>query len=163
MSMDPKERRREGSRRARAALTKRSAAQKRRRNRNLLLGGGGLLALIAAIIASLALLTGGHNNGHSGGPGTVVPTQTPTQMSQPQLDAWTYNTSPPSSGLHLDYWAPWGLLGIPLATGEVIHNAEHGGVVVWYQPNDPTLAGHVSQLVTSMGEVLVSSQARIRM
>lgn len=38
---------------------------------------------------------------------------------------------PPTSGAHYDDWAPFGLYDEPVADGYVVHNLEHGGVVLW--------------------------------
>lgn len=37
---------------------------------------------------------------------------------------------PPSSGLHAALWADWGMYDIPVPNRYLVHNLEHGGVVV---------------------------------
>jgi hypothetical protein len=60
---------------------------------------------------------------------------------------------PPTSGNHFDAWLrPWGFQGDTLVPERAVHNMEHGGVVIWYQPNDPELAGKVNQLVRRTGD-----------
>ena len=34
---------------------------------------------------------------------------------------------------------------------QVVHNMEHGAVVIWYAPDDPALAGSVNGLVRELG------------
>jgi hypothetical protein len=43
-----------------------------------------------------------------------------------------HNTSPPTNGPHFYLWAPWGLHGDPVDQLQVVHNLEHGGIVVQY-------------------------------
>jgi len=43
--------------------------------------------------------------------------------------AW--KTFPPTSGTHIEIWAPFGLYDKPVPDGYVVHNLEHGGVAVW--------------------------------
>ncbi|MEX2598301.1 MAG: DUF3105 domain-containing protein [Dehalococcoidia bacterium] len=150
MAVDPRDKRREGSRRAQAARAKREQAKQKNRNRNLLFGGGGLLAIIA-VVASLALFSGGGED-----PGRVVSTQDPDHHPVGSLADFQYSSNPPSSGPHYNHWIrPWGFQGTPLVVGEVVHNMEHGGVVIWYQPDDATLAGQVNALVRDMGSTCI--------
>lgn len=45
-----------------------------------------------------------------------------------------YNSNPPTSGPHFTDWhKDWKFYDIALPTGGLIHNMEHGGVVVWYK------------------------------
>jgi Protein of unknown function (DUF3105) len=43
-----------------------------------------------------------------------------------------YSSDPPSSGPHVQDWAPWGFYDEPVEDGYVVHNLEHGGVALWY-------------------------------
>lgn len=38
---------------------------------------------------------------------------------------------PPTDGRHYNDWAPFGIYDEPIEDGFVVHNLEHGGVVVW--------------------------------
>ncbi|HZP71941.1 MAG TPA: DUF3105 domain-containing protein [Gaiellaceae bacterium] len=60
------------------------------------------------------------------GEGTHVPSLTSN-------DHW--NTDPPSNGQHYPIWAPWGFYTQAINPRYVVHNQEHGGVVVWWGPN----------------------------
>ena len=59
---------------------------------------------------------------------------------------------PPTSGSHDGISTPYGFLGQALIAESVVHNMEHGAVVIWYQPGDPDLAGDVNRLVRDLGE-----------
>ena len=43
-----------------------------------------------------------------------------------------YNSFPPSSGPHYQQPAPWGIYEDPIKQTILVHNLEHGGIVVQY-------------------------------
>ena len=47
-------------------------------------------------------------------------------------DKVNYNSYPPSSGYHYPVPAIWGNYSEPVDPKRVVHNEEHGGVIVWY-------------------------------
>jgi hypothetical protein len=51
----------------------------------------------------------------------------------PDFPHGPYNSNPPSSGAHTPYTAPWGVHERPIANEILIHNLEHGGVVIGYR------------------------------
>jgi hypothetical protein len=55
-----------------------------------------------------------------------------------------WNTNPPSNGQHYPEWAVWGFYTSPINPRMVVHNEEHGGVVVWWGSQVP--ASTVQQL-----------------
>ena len=55
-----------------------------------------------------------------------------------------WNTSPPSNGQHYPFWDIWGFYTQAQNPRKVVHNEEHGGVVVWWGPN--VAAGTVEKL-----------------
>ncbi len=48
-----------------------------------------------------------------------------------------YSTDPPASGDHYPIPGPWGYADRPLQTEAWVHNLEHGGVVILWQPGTP--------------------------
>lgn len=111
------------------------------------IGGSGFLGLIA-VVAVLAVVLGG-------GGGKAAPTEAVAKVmraagcsftavpshrypkGQPLhiskiTDKVTYNSYPPSSGYHFPTPAIWGDYSQPINPKLVVHNEEHGGVVVWY-------------------------------
>jgi hypothetical protein len=46
----------------------------------------------------------------------------------------TYNSTPPTSGPHYPYPAGWGIYKNPPADEFLVHNLEHGGVIISYNP-----------------------------
>jgi len=55
-----------------------------------------------------------------------------------------WNTDPPSNGQHYPLWAVWGFYTQPVNPRMVVHNQEHGGVILWWGTNVP--ASTVDQL-----------------
>src|SRR5262249_29126617 len=56
----------------------------------------------------------------------------PTLATKPH-----WSTFPPSAGGHYRLWANWGFYRRPVNPRMVVHNEEHGGVVVWWDPAAP--------------------------
>jgi hypothetical protein len=69
--------------------------------------------------------------GARGGYHLDVPT-----LTTPTKGLWS--TSPPSGGAHYPAWAVWGFYRTPVNPRQVVHNMEHGGVVIWWGPNVPS-------------------------
>jgi hypothetical protein len=55
-----------------------------------------------------------------------------------------WNTDPPSNGQHYPIWAVWGFYTDPINPRYVVHNEEHGGVILWWGSDVP--ASTVSDL-----------------
>ncbi len=62
---------------------------------------------------------------------------------------------PPSSGSHFAQQSAYGFQGDGMIPEEVVHNMEHGAVVLWYQPGDAELADKVYELVQAVGDQCV--------
>jgi len=45
---------------------------------------------------------------------------------------------PPSAGAHYPLWAVWGFYRTPINPRQVVHNEEHGAVVIWWGPKVPS-------------------------
>jgi hypothetical protein len=45
-----------------------------------------------------------------------------------------WSTFPPSGGSHYGLWAVWGFYTQPVNPRQVVHNEEHGGVIIWWGP-----------------------------
>ena len=56
-------------------------------------------------------------------------------LSTPTKGLWS--TSPPSGGAHYGLWAVWGFYRQPVNVRQVVHNEEHGGVIIWWGPKVP--------------------------
>src|SRR5690349_8808716 len=49
-----------------------------------------------------------------------------------------WNTDPPSNGQHYPIWAVWGFYTEAVNPRMVVHNEEHGGVILWWGKDVPT-------------------------
>jgi uncharacterized protein DUF3105 len=125
---------------------------------------GALVALVALFFAAQALgfIRPGPPpvdlNSPKFSPAGVVGVQSKNEGNShaPAGQTVTYGTNPPTSGSH---WAapagpvPWGIKETQLPREAVVHNMEHGGLVIWYKAltADETtkLKELVSQLRTS--------------
>ena len=105
--------------------------------------GRGSTALIAA--ALIAMLLGaapparaaGEKAPADGGPGRAVPTLGNEHVPSPSTPHIPYNTSPPTSGPHLQWVAKWGVHKTPILRELQVHNLEDGGVMVQYHCATP--------------------------
>jgi hypothetical protein len=48
-----------------------------------------------------------------------------------------WSTFPPSGGSHYQLWAVWGFYKEPVNPRQVVHNEEHGGVIIWWGQKVP--------------------------
>lgn len=105
-----------------------------------LLAIGGVL-LIGVSITVLVILLGSGPNPNTGvsqpdDGGAHVPDGA-TCRSEPascQLTAVPYSSVPATSGPMWNTPANWGVYSTPANESQVVHNLEHGGVVIWYDP-----------------------------
>ena len=151
MSMNDRQRRREGSLRAQAARASRIDARKRRQTRKSVYVVGGIALAVAVALGAFFVL-----RDTSPGLGFAMP-----QLSAGHAPPYIYRTDitiddlaarvPPTSGNHLGQTSPYGFLGGPVVPEAAVHNMEHGAVVLWYRPDDPDVAGAVNQLVRELG------------
>jgi hypothetical protein len=150
MAQDQRERRREGSRRAQASRQRRQDAHGQRKKQKYIYGGAGAV-IIAVVVALVVLLQGG-------GADLGFPVRTLGGVHSPPFDYvlgvvidGDPERVPPTSGNHLAQLSPYGFLGDTLIPESVVHNMEHGSVVIWYEPDNPEIAAQVNQLVRGLG------------
>ena len=64
----------------------------------------------------------------------------PTRIHVPEEQTVDYSTTPPTSGNHWDWWARCGFYDQGLPDERIVHNLEHGNIVVSYNlPSGPEL------------------------
>ena len=150
MAQDQRRQRREGSQRAQASRVKRQQARQQQQRRKYTYGGLAAVALAAVIALVVVLQGGGADLGHTVRSLGGVHTPPFDYVRDVVVDGEPERV-PPTSGNHLAQWSPYGFLGETLIPEAVVHNMEHGAVVLWYQPDDPVLAAQVNQLVRALG------------
>ncbi|MCV0403771.1 MAG: DUF3105 domain-containing protein [Chloroflexi bacterium] len=106
-----------------------------------LLAIGGVL-LVGVVIIVLVLLLGGAPNPNAGeslpNDGQEhVPVGTTCRSAAAPCGPDPYSTVPAASGPHWDPSgvANWGAYSTPQNETQLIHNLEHGGIVIWYDPD----------------------------
>ena len=60
----------------------------------------------------------------------------PTRSHVPEGVSVTYNTTPPTSGDHWDWWARCGFYPDGMPDERIVHNLEHGNIIVSYNLPD---------------------------
>ena len=122
-----------------------------------LLAIGGVL-VIGAVVIGLVLLFGSGPDPNAGvrmtDDGQTHVTDGASCRTDPaacELTADPYSSLPATSGPHWNTPTNWGVYETPQNESQVIHNLEHGGVVIWYDPEavDGDAVDSLSQYVTT--------------
>jgi hypothetical protein len=117
----------------------------------MLFAAAGLLGLAGVIV--LIVLTSRGGGGKSGAAGVATAmesagcTYQDVAIPKPPKGQTTHiatlaspvnwNTYPPAGGQHYGLWAVWGFYTEPVDPKQVVHDEEHGGVVLWWGPQAP--------------------------
>lgn len=110
-------------------------APRERRTVLYVLAIAGLGVVVLAGILALVAFSGG--DGGSAAIGSRYCTERsfpglqPAHRNTPEAKP-DYNSDPPSSGPHYAQWAPWQWYDDPVRQTILVHNLEHGGVVIQY-------------------------------
>jgi hypothetical protein len=100
-----------------------------------LLGIGGIL-LLGLVILLLVVLFGGGGTADPGGTGLRQADAGGTHIPEGQQGTG-YTSVPATSGQHWNSATspgPWGVYTTAQPQERMLHNLEHGGIVIWYQP-----------------------------
>jgi hypothetical protein len=137
-------------RRVQAPKRRTEAVDNERRTRMILYGAGGS-GLIALVVVLILVLAGGGSGGSGGGNLAALMKQAgctyqTVDASVPKgqdthVNSLTkklpWNTFPPSNGQHYPKWGVWGFYTQAVNPRMVVHNEEHGGVILWWGPQTP--------------------------
>ncbi len=110
----------------------------------LVIGGfavGGLAGL-----APSASDAAGSSNEYVEGVGEAHPIM-PTRQHVLEGQEVTYSTTPPTSGDHWDFWARCGFYEKGLPDERIVHNLEHGNIVVSYNLTAPEEVAQLKDLM----------------
>lgn len=112
-------------------------------------GASGLVAL-AAVIAVIALTTGGGGTVDATAVRAAMQAASCTYTEAPAKPLATggvhvatidtpvkWNTYPPAAGPHYGQTAVWGFYDEAAEPIRIVHNEEHGGVILWWGPETP--------------------------
>src|SRR5262245_35382802 len=145
-SVRPSRKDRRGQRREEERLRRLRATRRARTLRYATVG-----AVAVLLVLGLALLLG-PLSGLLGRGASAQGTQYPNQGQehvQPGQPHTAYNSNPPTSGPHYPDPLRWGVYDTPQPDEALVHNLEHGGIVVAYNCPDgcPALAQQLKDLV----------------
>ena len=156
MSTDtrPTRRERRDQRREEERIRREQQARRSRTTRLLALGGIALLVVLGAALAYRPLSDAMTRQAAQG---QMHPSQGSTHIAAGAAHE-PYNTNPPTSGPHYENWARWGVYDAPLIDEQLVHNLEHGGIVVHYNcPNGcPELVTQLKDLLASERKVILA-------
>ncbi len=115
--------------------TDQAAADRRKRMILYAVAASGLVGLAVAV-GVLAFAGGGSSSSgaleDAGCTVKTVPAQNARHIEKP-LKNFKYNTFPPTSGPHYGIQAPFDFYTEPVEQFRIVHNLEHGGVVIMYK------------------------------
>ena len=103
-----------------------------------LLAIGGVL-LVGVVLIALVLLMGGGPNPNEGltqpnDGGEHITDGVTCRAPEAPCGPDPYSSLPGTSGPHWTTPAAWGVYTTPQNESQLIHNLEHGGIVIWYDP-----------------------------
>jgi len=115
-----------------ATQQRKGRAVPRRGRRRWTIGAGIVAAVVvAAVVGWFAYRAQADLPGQKFADQGNLHVQTATDPHEP------YNSTPPTSGPHLPYIAPWGIHTRPILNELQVHNLEDGGVVIQYNCTCP--------------------------
>ncbi|MDQ2854177.1 MAG: DUF3105 domain-containing protein [Chloroflexota bacterium] len=128
-----------------------------------LLAIGGIL-LVGVMVLALLFLFGGTGPGDGGGAlGQHIHNDGQTHIPEGQQGG-PYSSVPATSGPH---WPPsattpaqWGAYTTAEPQERMVHNLEHGGIVIWYQPAKLDAAG-VAALTAFVNQQITTAQFKV--
>lgn len=113
---------------------------------------GGVAVVLLGIIAAIVLAAGGKEDNTDlaalAAAAGCEDVKNPPQEGRDHKPPFTYKTNPPTSGNHDGRWANTGIFSTAPPDANLVHNLEHGHVIIWYKPDlDPTILDGLKGLV----------------
>ncbi|HVF54382.1 MAG TPA: DUF3105 domain-containing protein [Actinomycetota bacterium] len=100
------------------------------------------IAVVVTLVVVLVLKDRGAKDapvGVAAGEAGCTAVETPEEQGQDHIEEGTqhppYSSNPPTSGPHYGSPADAGFYETPMAQETVVHNLEHGQIVIWYRPD----------------------------
>jgi hypothetical protein len=133
-----------------AKLERKERGRARDPRRRWTLGAGGAAAVVIAVVVGyFAYRAQADLPGQRFADQGNVHVQTATDPHEP------YNSTPPTSGPHLPYIAPWGIHTRPIPDELQVHNLEDGGVLVQYSCDCPEVAERLARIVRAYDRYVI--------
>jgi hypothetical protein len=111
-----------------------------------------VLAVVAVLVA---LVAGSRPNPNEG-----IAQPEAGRGHTPACTAGGYTSVPATSGCHDPSPVSWGVYTTPQLESTLIHNLEHGGIVIWYQP-DQLGAEQIEQLEDFVNTQVQSNRYKV--
>jgi hypothetical protein len=99
-----------------------------------LLVGGLILVVLVLILSSGPSASSGTQQPDAGGAHVRDGSACRASPATCGVASDPYTSLPGTSGPHWDTPASWGAYSTPQSESQLIHNLEHGGIVIWYDP-----------------------------
>jgi hypothetical protein len=124
---------------------RRAAEQRRREAQRKAARRGNLVTVLIALVvvaavAGIVLADRFESVGASAGEANCTGVETHEiegNNHAPETTDVAYETTPPTSGDHYEQPADAGFYTSPVAEEQLVHNLEHGQIVIWYDPGAP--------------------------
>ena len=119
----------------------------------LLFSASGIV-ILGAVLGFVAFSGGGGNSGTTAGISSKscveksYPGLAPKHLSNADQKV-KYNSFPPSSGPHYQTPAPWSIYTEPVQQTILVHNLEHGGIILQYGSVDQKTVGKIQSFYSS--------------
>ncbi|MEK7539617.1 MAG: DUF3105 domain-containing protein [Patescibacteria group bacterium] len=85
-------------------------------------------------------------------PGQGLETQGDDHVSQAEIEAFSYNSNPPTSGPHSSQVTAFGVYDSPIFNGYQIHMLEHGGILIQYNTDDQAVVDQLRELTRELSK-----------
>ena len=115
----------------------------------LLVIGGFSVGAVIGLLPGGSAGEAGSSNQYVGGIGEQHPIM-PSRQHLPEGQSVVYSTSPPTSGDHWDWWARCGFYGDGLPDERIVHNLEHGNIVVSYNLASDEEVGRLREVMDNL-------------
>ncbi len=139
------------------ALSRRLGAGRGGLDWRLLLIGGVLI--LGAMVLVVILLFGGSKGGGTSAVGLQQVDDGRGHVAEGTAGG-PYSSTPATSGKHWPTPANWGVYSTALPEERLLHNMEHGGIVIWYQPSKLDPAG-VAALTTWAQQQIATERFKV--
>jgi len=125
-----------------ATQDRKGRGQARRARRRWTLGAGVAAAVVVAVVVGYFAY-----RAQADLPGQKFPDQGNRHVQTLTDPHEPYNSTPPTSGPHLPYIAPWGIHTRPIPNELQVHNLEDAGVVIQYNCACPDVVEKLAAIV----------------
>lgn len=108
-----------------------------------------MVVMVAIIGGMIALVMWDKNQPK---PGETLADEGQKHVTPAQVDAFEYNSNPPTSGPHFAQEPPYGIYDVGISKGYQIHLLEHGGILVQYKTDDQAVVDQLRLLVRELSK-----------